>query len=166
MYYKLIDFEKDWKFESEATLKIFSALTDDSLNQSVSSEGRTIGRLAWHITTSIGEMLTRVGLKTECPDEDSSVPQKAEDIVKAYEKASKSVLDEIKKNWNDNSLLVEVDMYGEMWQNGQTLKVLINHQIHHRAQITVLMRQAGLQVPGIYGPSKEEWSSMGLPPMK
>jgi len=26
-----------------------------------------------------------------------------------------------------------------------------------------LMRQAGLKVPGIYGPSKEEWALMGMP---
>ena len=31
--------------------------------------------------------------------------------------------------------------------------------------MTVLMRQAGVPVPGMYGPSKEEWAAMGLPPM-
>ena len=30
----------------------------------------------------------------------------------------------------------------------------------------VLMRQAGLGVPGIYGPSKEEWATMGMPPQE
>jgi hypothetical protein len=29
--------------------------------------------------------------------------------------------------------------------------------------MTVLMRQAGLKVPGIYGPAKEEWSIYGAP---
>lgn len=28
--------------------------------------------------------------------------------------------------------------------------------------MTVLMRQAGLPVPGIYGPAKEEWTTFGL----
>lgn len=28
--------------------------------------------------------------------------------------------------------------------------------------MTVLMRQAGLTVPGIYGPAKEEWAKFGL----
>ena len=32
---------------------------------------------------------------------------------------------------------------------------LINHQNHHRGQMTVLMRQAGLTVPGVYGPAKK-----------
>lgn len=57
-------------------------------------------------------------------------------------------------------------MYGEMWKKGKILAILINHQSHHRAQLTVLMRQAGLKVPGVYGPSKEEWGEYGMPPQK
>jgi uncharacterized damage-inducible protein DinB len=44
--------------------------------------------------------------------------------------------------------------------------VLITHQIHHRAQMTVLMRLAGLKVPGVCGPAKEEWKAMGMPAME
>ncbi|MBK7956896.1 MAG: hypothetical protein IPK03_01545 [Bacteroidetes bacterium] len=29
-----------------------------------------------------------------------------------------------------------------------------------------MMRQAGLKVPGMYGPSKEEWEKMGMEPLK
>ena len=36
-------------------------------------------------------------------------------------------------------------------------------EAHHRGQMTVLMRQAGLTVPGIYGPAQEEWAAMGMP---
>jgi uncharacterized damage-inducible protein DinB len=32
--------------------------------------------------------------------------------------------------------------------------------------MTVLMRQAGLRVPGIYGPAKEDWASMNMPPQE
>ena len=35
-----------------------------------------------------------------------------------------------------------------------------------RGQMTVLMRQAVLAVPGIYGPAEEEWAAMGLPPQE
>jgi uncharacterized damage-inducible protein DinB len=30
--------------------------------------------------------------------------------------------------------------------------------------MTVLMRQAGLVVPGVYGPAREEWAAMNMPP--
>jgi uncharacterized damage-inducible protein DinB len=45
-----------------------------------------------------------------------------------------------------------------------TLQILVRHEIHHRGQMTVLMRQARLKLPGIYGPSKEEWSKYGAQP--
>lgn len=34
------------------------------------------------------------------------------------------------------------------------------HEIHHRGQLTILMRQAGITVSGLYGPSKEEAAAM------
>ena len=40
----------------------------------------------------------------------------------------------------------------------------LSHQTHHRGQMTVLMRQAGLTVPGVYGPAREEWAAMGMEP--
>jgi uncharacterized damage-inducible protein DinB len=33
---------------------------------------------------------------------------------------------------------------------------LVRHLIHHRGQMSVLMREAGLIVPGVYGLSREE----------
>ena len=30
--------------------------------------------------------------------------------------------------------------------------------------MTVLMREAGLDVPGIYGPARQEWAAFGMQP--
>ena len=49
---------------------------------------------------------------------------------------------------------------------GQSLAALVGHQTHHRGQMAPLMRQAGLKVPGVYGPSKEEWVDYGMPPQE
>lgn len=166
MYYKISDFMSDWKIESEATLKLFRVLTDKSLSQKVWEEGRTLGDLAWHITTSIGEMLGKTGFTNELPQEMESIPTNAAVIVSTYEKASAFVNDTIPAKWKDEDLEKEINMYGENWKNGRTLTVLLTHQIHHRGQLTVLMRQAGLKVPGIYGPAKEEWSAYGMPAQK
>jgi hypothetical protein len=64
-------------------------------------------------------------------------------------------LEEVTKNWKDETLQIVDEMYGEKWPRGLTLRILIDHEIHHRGQMTVLMRQAGLKVPGIMGPSRE-----------
>jgi len=55
-------------------------------------------------------------------------------------------------------------MYGQQWPRMMTLKILIHHEIHHRGQMTILLRQANQSVPGVVGPSKEEWSQWGMEP--
>lgn len=164
MFRRLVDFEKAWDQESQATLKLLKVLTDASLGQAVGPEGRTLGRLAWHITLSIGEMMRRTGLSVQGPAEHAPLPPRLVDIVAAYEQASSSLDEEIRLDWSDQSLESEDEMYGERWKRGITLLALLMHQAHHRGQMTVLMRQAGLKVPGLYGPAREEWAGFGLEP--
>jgi uncharacterized damage-inducible protein DinB len=164
MIASILEFERLWTPELEATQKIFKHLTNKSLTQAITPQHRTLGRLAWHITTSIQEMINRTGLSVAGPDPDAPVPSTAKEIFNAYNEAAISLLEQIKSKWTDETLQVEDDMYGEKWKRAETLRVLIHHQIHHRGQMTVLMRQAGLSVPGIYGPAKEEWAAYGASP--
>ena len=162
MYRKIEDFQADWGYEAEITTKLFSNLTDESLNQKINDGGRTLGFVAWHIVITLGEMLGKVGLAIDCPAEDAPQPSSAREITEAFERAAKSVSEEVVKNWTDETLLVEDEMYGMIWKRGTTLSSLINHQSHHRGQVTVLMRQANVPVIGVYGPAKEEWEAMGM----
>lgn len=166
MYYKTEDFISEWTYESESTLKLFKNINNQALNKKDNENVRSIARLCWHITITLSEMLNKTGLSVTGPDEHSEPPSSIEEIIKTYETSSQSIVTEIKKNWTDANLLNEVNMYGENWKNGTTLNVLIKHQAHHRGQLTVLMRQAGLLVPGIYGPSKEEWAAWNMPAME
>ncbi len=166
MFTTITDFEKIWKDESESVKKIFGQLTDNSLSQQVTDDHRTLGRVAWHVVTSITEMMPRTGLELEGPHWESPVPATAEEIRSGFETAANSLLGQVKSNWTDETLKVEDDMYGFKWKRGYTLFVLIIHQTHHLGQMAVLMRQAGLKVPGIYGPSKEEWTNFGMEPPK
>lgn len=168
LYRELNDFYKDWEDETKATLKTFANLTDESLGQKVTPQGRSLGFLGWHITGTIGEMMGRTGLKVFSPDMESGHwdEKSAAHLSECYKNASESLVEKMKANWKDNTLQEEDDMYGEMWKRGTTLRILIEHQIHHRGQMTVLMRQAGLKVPGVFGPSYEDWQSYGMEPHK
>lgn len=165
MFHSLDEFFPSWAYENQSTQRMFAALTDASLAQRVTPEGRDIRTLAWHIVTSIPEMMTRTGLAITGPAADAPAPTTATDILAGYTAAADSLEAAMREHWTDASLAVTCDMYGEQWSNAQTLSILIIHQVHHRAQLTVLMRQAGLPVPGIYGPSREEWAAMGMPAM-
>ncbi|MBS4196803.1 DinB family protein [Lederbergia citri] len=161
MYTTIEDFLVDWGHESGSTLKLFNVLTDESLAQEVSPQNRTLGRIAWHIVTTLDEMMGRTGLKFDGAPHDSKVPHSASEIAEAYCSSSDAMVTAIREQWTDETLKEEKDMYGEMWSISTTFKVLITHQAHHRGQLTVLMRQAGLIVPGVYGPAREEWAAFG-----
>jgi uncharacterized damage-inducible protein DinB len=164
MFRTIDDFSKGWAYESEATVKVLRALTDASLAQRVYPEGRSLGTMAWHTVLAVGEMGNAAGLPVEYPGEGAAMPAHAAEMVGVYQRAADALRDLVAKHWNDEKLLEVIDMYGEKWTRGQTLSILILHQTHHRGQMTVLMRQAGLTVPGVYGPAKEEWVKYGLPP--
>lgn len=161
MFRTIADFEQSWTSESDSTLKILRALTDASLAQRVSPEGRTLGKIAWHIIQSVPEMLAAAKLVPAVPEPPQ--PPHVAEMIEAWERVSRGALGAVKGHWNDAALLEEIEMYGEKWTRGFTLWVLVVHAVHHRGQVTVLMRQAGLVVPGVYGPAREEWAVYGAP---
>jgi uncharacterized damage-inducible protein DinB len=165
MFRTIDDFVSVFNDEADSTRQMFAVMTDESLQQAINNDHRTVGRLAWHLAQTIPEMLGRVGLKCAGPDEHAPVPNNAEAIQEAYDAAAKSVPGAIKAaKWTDAILNEKRPMYGgEEWTIGFTLRVLILHQVHHRAQMGVLLRQAGVKIPGLYGPVKEDWAAFGAP---
>jgi uncharacterized damage-inducible protein DinB len=164
MIRKIEDFLAEHAGEVERTKKVLAHLTDASLSQQVAPKGRTLGFLAWHLVTTIGELAGSAGLSVKAPKEDAPVPQSARVIADAYATAAASVAPAVRAAWKDAQLEEKIPMYGEQWPRRQVLLCLLMHEAHHRGQMTILMRQAGLKVPGIYGPAFEEWAEMGMQP--
>lgn len=155
------DFLERWQEEADNTLKVINNLSDDSLNNSVPGT-RTLGRLANHLVETLTEFPHKLGLPVK---EEFITYNTVEELAAAYQKNADQVYAAVAENWNDEVLEGETNMYGEFWKNGVSLYYLIAHQTHHRAQMTTIMRSAGLRVPGIYGPSQEEWKEMNMQPL-
>ena len=165
MYRKIDDFLKDWKNEEEFTLKIFSLISTETKAEQVHEQVRALDRLAWHLTQTITEMGKRAGLLTDDLLEHQAIPETMNEIAELYKTNSELLCRAVRLKWTDSSLEDLVPMYGDEWMKGKILQILLLHQTHHRGQMTVIMRILGLSVPGLYGPSKEEWIAMGLPAM-
>ncbi|MBB6498735.1 DinB family protein [Pedobacter cryoconitis] len=165
MYRSIEDFENDWKNEENSTLQIFRNITDETKSIKIHDNVRSLGRLAWHITQTMPEMGHHAGLMTENLLEGLPIPDSMEEIIRIYQDYNKTLLKRVKSKWTDSTLSDPVEMYGQQWTKGQVLSVFIAHEAHHRAQMTIIMRMVGLPVPGVYGPSREEWVNMGLPAM-
>jgi uncharacterized damage-inducible protein DinB len=164
MIRKIADFKQLWKTESENTLKMLEVLNDQALKQEIAPGHRSLDRLAWHITQTIPEMGKQIGLEFSTAGENQPVPASLSEIIQAYRTVSSELIKEIEAKWIDDTLQEEDELYGMTWARGITLQILVNHEIHHRGQMTVLIRQAGLKLPGIYGPALEEWEHFGQKP--
>jgi uncharacterized damage-inducible protein DinB len=163
MYHSIEEFTVDWERESTATLGVLRAITDKALSRRVDPEGRTLGMVAWHLVLTLGEMGGRAGLTVDAPPEGAPVPDSSVEISASYSRAARSLSEQVARTWTDAMLGDELEMYGSRWTRAGVLQSLVRHQIHHRGQATVLVRQAGLAVPGVYGPAREEWARMGMP---
>jgi uncharacterized damage-inducible protein DinB len=162
MFHSVAEFSFAWRAECASTQKVMDALTDQSLSQKVTPEGRSLGRLAWHVVQTLGEMGGHAGLTVDAANEKTPQPSTAAAIAGAYRSGAAAVEHAVTSAWKDADLPVEIDMYGEKWTRAMALRALIQHEVHHRGQMTVLMRQAGLKVPGVYGPAREEWAAYGM----
>ncbi|MBE1444057.1 DinB family protein [Paenibacillus sp. OAS669] len=167
MFTSVEQFTASWSHESASTQRVMDALTDASLNQKITPDHRSLGQLAWHLTTTVHEMMSRTGLEFQPVEggEHAPAPASAQAIADAYRSQRNALLEAVQAQWKDADLTRTSSMYGEEWPNGLTLRVLIQHEVHHRGQMTVLMRQAGLRVPDIYGPTREDWIERGMTPL-
>jgi uncharacterized damage-inducible protein DinB len=147
------------RHESAGTARVLVALTDESLSHHSSERQRTIGELAWHIVVSQREIAGRTGLEWNAPSKKDRSPRSVATIHSVYVDSAKALLSALERQWTDETLRTEDEIYGERWRRGRTLLVMLLHEVHHRGQLTALMRGAGLRVPGVYGPSADERES-------
>jgi uncharacterized damage-inducible protein DinB len=161
MFNNVEEFITEWKMEEANTIKLLNAMTDESLDQSIGEDFSSLGELAWHITTAIKAIISQSGLQFEASMSKEEMPATAKEITEKYAEASKAMIDAAQKEWKEKDLNQIINAFGFLEMPIYALlRMAISHQTHHRGQMTVLMRQAGLAIPGMYGPSKEEWAAM------
>jgi uncharacterized damage-inducible protein DinB len=141
--------------EAAITARLFQHLTDASLGQRVTPQDRSLGEIAWHIVTSIPGILGQVGLSVPGPGHKDPVPACARELAEAYQQVAQAAAQAMKGSWTDASLEEVHEVYGFRWTKAQVVMALLFHQTHHRGAMTVLMRQAGLSLPEIYGPTRD-----------
>ncbi|NOV02483.1 DinB family protein [Paenibacillus planticolens] len=163
MFTTVESFINEYQRESNTTQQLLDTLTDASLNQPQAEGYRPLGYIAWHLVHTDRGMLLGTGLKFEAPSAASMPPSEAAAIADAYRTTTAGILEAVRTQFTDAKLQEVVNMFGMQWTISETLFAYLKHEIHHRGQLTILMRQAGLPVIGAYGPAKEQWASMGMP---
>ncbi|WP_188206988.1 DinB family protein [Alkalibacillus aidingensis] len=156
MYRTVSDFVADWSQALEGTTMVFEAMTDEQLDQAIVEGHSSLGWLGWHLATSPVFFASVVGIKLETNANPEKVPNQASQIVDTYKQVANELKEKVEQELTDEQLEEKVEGFGTQLPRGAVLRTLIDHQTHHRGQMTVLLRQAGLPVPGVMGPTKED----------
>jgi uncharacterized damage-inducible protein DinB len=153
MYRTVQDFLNDWSSSVEGTLRVLESITDEKLGQAIVEGHNTLGWLGWHLANAPVFFMKTLGLEIEPAGEKQ--PDKASEMVKAYIRVADDVKRAVEQNFTDENMVENIETFAGVVPRGAVLRKLIDHQTHHRGQMTVLLRQAGLPVPGVMGPTKE-----------
>lgn len=155
MYRTVNDFLNDWSVSAQGTQRVLQSLTDEKLDQAIVEGHNTLGWLGWHLANSPAFFMRQVGLRVDLVGDVEQIPTQAADIVNAYAKVAEDVKHEVEQHLTDEKMIENTETFFGPMPRGAMLRTFIDHQTHHRGQMTVLLRQAGLPVPGIMGPTKE-----------
>ena len=153
MYRTVQDFLNDWSDSVQGTLRVLQAVTDEKLGQAIVEGHNTLGWLGWHLANAPVFFMKTLGFDIEPAGEKQ--PDKAAEIVQAYTRVAEDVKRTVERNLTDEQLVESIQTFAGVVPRGAVLRKLIDHQTHHRGQMTVLLRQAGLPVPGVMSPTKE-----------
>jgi uncharacterized damage-inducible protein DinB len=151
--------------ETASTRKILEAIPDDAdFSWKPHAKSMALGRLASHLSDTNGDWalhtLTRDRLDWS-PEMTPKDPTNKKDLLARFEKQVAEVKPELAKmtpaQWDSNWKFVAGD---QTWIDDTKYCVwrtwVLNHMIHHRAQLGVYLRLLNKKVPGMYGPSADE----------
>lgn len=150
--------------EAENTQKLLSRIPVDKLAWQPHQKSMSLGRLAMHIAelperivTCIQNDYSDVGGNNFFP----LIPDRLEQVMETFEAMYQKGLHAL-ENTNEEHL----QSNWKIFDNGQlvyeiprsvAIRNIFNHIIHHRGQLTVFLRLLETPLPGIYGPTADEF---------
>ena len=150
--------------ESNGTRKILQSVTDEHFDWKPHAKSFTLGTLASHLAelpsyvTYIiqNDELDFAKMDYKAPDVHDSAGLMQffdETIAKAKENLSNVSDETLMKNWT----LRTGDHVIMTLPKAAVLRTMVmNHIVHHRAQLGVYLRLLDIPVPGVYGPTADE----------
>jgi uncharacterized damage-inducible protein DinB len=164
-----MDFQKEliaeYDRETATTRKVLEAIPDDAdLAWKPHAKSMALGQLAGHVSDTTGDWAvhTLTVSKLEWnPEMKPETPASKADLLQKFDKqvaAVKPVLAQMTpEKWDGNWKFVAGE---QTWIDDTKYNVwrtwVVNHMIHHRAQLGVYLRLLDKKVPGCYGPSADE----------
>ena len=148
--------------EAEITKRLFDVIPEDKLSWRPHPKAKSLGELAMHIAQIPGSVAEISRLDTKEAGDFPSEPeatslaqikaafaenlQKGKEIVSSTDDAR--AMAEWKLTMNGKDLLAMPR--AAFWRS-----ILLNHNYHHRGQLSTYLRELDVPLPSIYGPSAD-----------
>ena len=148
--------------EAQTTRRVLERVPTDRLAWKPHDKSMSLGQLALHIAVVPGAIaeISRQS-PVALPQFEHPSPASAAELIPALDQSLAKVreilgkMDEtaLSKTWRvmDGDREVMAIPVGALLRT-----IMLNHWYHHRGQLSVYLRQVGVPVPSIYGPSADE----------
>lgn len=159
------DLEAEYERETESTRKLLNAIPEGAdFGWKPHDKSMTLGKLAGHVADTSGDWAVHALTvdKLEWNAEMNSAPPATKAAVlegfdKKVAQAKQALAGMTPERWDSNWKFVAGE---QTWIDDTKYNVwrtwVVNHMIHHRAQLGVYLRLLGAKLPGMYGPSADE----------
>jgi (2Fe-2S) ferredoxin/uncharacterized damage-inducible protein DinB len=151
-----------YEHEHASTHAVIAAMPEVHASFRPHERSLSWGQLAWHVATTplyyvseVFKLPTQLGWDLD----NARPPTTTAGLVQALD----DIYDEIvgALHTKDDAWLDEMtDYHGTMKEKRWILGHVIDHEIHHRGQMTVLLRLKDASVPQVYGPTADECSEV------
>ena len=147
-----------WHMETPATVRVLSAVPDDTRDYRPAAKSRSAWELVVHIATADLWFIESIQRGAFSFDADAAKQAEAafrevKDVVAFYEARIPAALESLRQ-LSDAQLAEDVDFFGMMQMTRAVwIGFANNHRVHHRGQLSAYLRSLGAKVPDIYGPS-------------
>jgi uncharacterized damage-inducible protein DinB len=151
--------------ETENTRKLLNAIPEDAdFSWKPHDKSMALGKLAGHVADTNGDWavhtLTTDRLEWN-PAMNTAPPSAKKELLDNFERkvaeAKPALAAMTPEKWDSNWKFVAGD---QAWIDDTKYNVwrtwVINHMIHHRAQLGVFLRLQDKRIPGMYGPSADD----------
>jgi len=148
--------------EAQTTRRLLERVPQEHLGWKPHDKSMTLGQLARHLTMIPGGVASGVEqLTMQVPNFPQPtvehvrelVPQLDESVARAHAILGGMSDDDMRAMWR----LVNGDQTIMAMPRMAFLRaIMLNHWYHHRGQLSVYLRQLGVTLPSIYGPSADE----------
>ena len=149
--------------ETQTTRRVLARVPDNQLAWRPHEKARTLGELALHVAMVPGGVAELVASPSpaQAPRFADPSPKSVSELIPALDqsiakaKAALGGMDDaaLMTTWR----LMQGDRELLAVPRATMLRsVMLNHWYHHRGQLTVYLRELGVPIPSIYGPSADE----------